>query len=78
MPLYLSPVRDLIWDMTELLALETYCMRLLLMGNDISALQDRVQHLRRYIRKHGHSRKLQIYLVGHFRSCARPRGSAID
>jgi hypothetical protein len=63
---YLSPVRDLIWDMTELRALEAYGMQLLLMGNDISALQDRVQHPRHYIRKHGHSRKLQIYLVGHF------------
>jgi hypothetical protein len=55
---YLSPVRDLIWNMTELGALEAHGMQILLMGNDISALQDRVQHPRRYIRKHGHSRKL--------------------
>lgn len=54
---YLSPVRDLIWDMTELRALEAHSMQLLLMGNDISALQDRVRHPRRYIRKHGHSRR---------------------
>jgi hypothetical protein len=63
---YLNPVRDLIWDMTELRALEANGMKLLLIGNDISALQERVQHPRRYIRKHGHSRELQIYLVGHF------------
>jgi hypothetical protein len=63
---YLSPIRDLIWNTTELRALEAHGMQLLLMGNDISALQDRVQYPRQYIRKYGHSRKLRIYLVGHF------------
>jgi hypothetical protein len=63
---YLNPVQDLIWNITELRALKAHSMQLLLIGNNISALQERVQHPRQYIRKHGHSQKLQIYLVGHF------------
>jgi hypothetical protein len=63
---YLSPIRDLIWDTTELRTLEAFGMRLLLIGNDTSALQERVRRPIEYIRNHGHARKLQIYLVGHF------------
>ena len=40
-------------------------MRLLLIGNDVLALQQRLQHPQHYIRKYVHSRKLHIYLVGH-------------
>ena len=62
---YLNPIRDLVWDIDEVKALEAYGLRLLLMGNDVLALQQRLQHPQHYIRKYGHSRNLQIYLVGH-------------
>jgi len=62
---YLNPLRDLVWDADEVKALEAYGLRLLLIGNDVLALQQRLQHPQQYIRKHGHSRKLQIYLIGH-------------
>jgi hypothetical protein len=61
---YLNPIRDLVWDIDEVRALEAFGMRLLLIGNDASALQQRLQHPQHYIRKYGHSRKLQIRLVG--------------
>jgi hypothetical protein len=61
---YLNPIRDLIWDVDEARALEAYGLRLLLIGNDTSALQQRLQSPQHYILKYGHSRKLQIHLVG--------------
>jgi hypothetical protein len=61
--LYLNPIRDLIWDVAEVGALEAHGMRLLLIGNDVLALQQRLQHLQHYIRKYGHSQKLHMYLV---------------
>lgn len=62
---YLNPIRDLIWDVKEVQALEKYGMRLLLFGNDLLALRQRLQNPRSYIRKYGHRRKLRIYLTGH-------------
>jgi hypothetical protein len=62
--LYLTPLRDLVEDIAEVQALQAYGMRLLLLGNDVSALQQRLQFPQDYIRKHGHTRKLQIYIVG--------------
>jgi hypothetical protein len=61
---YLNPIRDLIWDIHEVRALEAYGLRLLLIGNDASALHQRLQHPQHYIHKYGHSRKLHIHLVG--------------
>jgi hypothetical protein len=61
---YLNPIRDLVWDVDEVRALEAYGLRLLLIGNDTSALQQRLQDPQHYIRTYGHSRKLQIHLVG--------------
>jgi hypothetical protein len=71
---YLNPIRDLVWDVNELRALEAYGLRLLLIGNDTLALQQRLQHPQHYIRKHGHSRKLQIHLVGSCPVVARTTG----
>jgi hypothetical protein len=62
--LYLNPIRDLIENTAEVQALEAYGMKLLLFGNDVLALRQRLQGPRDYIRKHGHSRRLQVYLVG--------------
>jgi hypothetical protein len=61
--LYLNPIRDLIENTAEVRALEAYGLKLLLFGNDVLALRQRLLRPRDYIRKHGHSRKLQIYLV---------------
>jgi hypothetical protein len=63
--LYLNPLRDIIWDIAEVKYLEAHGMRLLLMGNDVLALQQRLDHPRRYIKRYGHTRKLQIYLIGY-------------
>ncbi|KAF2818240.1 hypothetical protein CC86DRAFT_435067 [Ophiobolus disseminans] len=63
--LFLNPLRDLVWDVNEVRALEAYGMRLLLLGNDVMALQERLHYPRSYIKKHGHSRKLRIYLTGY-------------
>jgi hypothetical protein len=62
---YLNPLRDLVWDLAEIQSLEAYGMKLLLIGNDVLALQRRLQQPQYYIRKYGHNRKLQIYLVGY-------------
>jgi hypothetical protein len=52
---YLNPIQDLIWDTTELRALKAFGMRLLLIGNNTSALQEQVRHLIKYIRNQGHA-----------------------
>jgi hypothetical protein len=62
---YLNPLRDLIWNIHEFKALQAHGMRLLLVGNDVLALQQRLEQPGRYIQKYGHSRKLRIYLTGH-------------
>lgn len=62
--LYLNPLRDLVEDIAEVQALEAYGIRLLVLGNDVLALRQRLQSPQDYIRKYGHRRKLQIYLVG--------------
>jgi hypothetical protein len=71
---YLNPIRDLIWDVDEVRALEAYGLRLLLIGNDASALHQRLQHPQDYVRKYGHSRKLRIHLVGSCPLIARNTG----
>lgn len=62
---YLNPVRDLVWNTNELRALEVYGMRLLLLGDDVSALQQRLEDPEQHIRRYGHNQKLQIYLTGY-------------
>jgi hypothetical protein len=62
--LYLNPLRDLVEDIAKVQALEAYGMRLLVLRNDVLALQQRLQFPQDYIRKHGHRRKVRIYLVG--------------
>jgi hypothetical protein len=72
---YLNPIRDLVWDVDEVQALEAYGLRLLLVGNDVLALRQRLRHPQHYIRKHGHGRKLQLYLVGHCPVMTRTTGT---
>lgn len=62
--LYLQPLHDLVEDIAEVRALEAYGMRLLLLGNDVSALQQRLKSPQDYIRRHNQHQKLTIYLVG--------------
>lgn len=61
---YLNPLRDLFEDIAEVQALETYGMKLLLLGNDVLALLQRLQRPRHHMRQHAHCRKLQLYLIG--------------
>ncbi|KAF1346419.1 hypothetical protein EJ07DRAFT_31139, partial [Lizonia empirigonia] len=68
---YLNPIRDLMFSLTEVRALETCGMRFVLLGNDIFALRRRLEDPQQYIRKHGHTRKLQIYLVGYCPAIAK-------
>lgn len=63
--LYLNPMRDLLFNLADVQALEACGLGLVLLGNDVMALQQRLQRPQYYIRKYGHSRKLQIYLVGY-------------
>lgn len=63
--IYLNPLRDLVFDVAEVRALEAYGMKLLLLGNDVSALQQRLKNPHHYIHGHGRKRKLQIYLIAH-------------
>lgn len=61
--LNLNPLRDLVENIAKVQAHEAFGMRLLLLGNDVLALQQRLQSPQDYIRKYGHRRKLQIYLI---------------
>jgi hypothetical protein len=63
---YLNPARDLIWNIREMENLSECGMKLLIIGNDTSALTNRLQDPQGYLRKYGGRRKLQVYLIGHF------------
>jgi hypothetical protein len=63
---YLNPTRDFIWDTKEMENLIDCGMKLLLLGNNTSALTRRLQDPEGYLRSYGHGRKLQIYLIGYF------------
>lgn len=62
---YLSPVRDLIWDIPEMKELYREGMRLVLLGHDVPALEQRLHDTKRYLKLHG-TKKLNIYLFGTF------------
>ncbi|KAF2182664.1 hypothetical protein K469DRAFT_495723, partial [Zopfia rhizophila CBS 207.26] len=63
---YLNPIRDLIWNTSEMDALIKEGMKLILLGNDVPSLQKRLNNTRKYLKRYGHERRLQIYLVGVF------------
>lgn len=64
--MYLDPVRDLFWNIATMRKLLKEGMKLLLLGNDVSALEQRLKQTRRYTEEHGSKRRLQVFLVGSF------------
>jgi hypothetical protein len=62
---YLDPMRDLFWDMAETQSLLRAGMEFVLLGNDTSALEQRLHDTKNYLRKYS-ERKLHIFLVGFF------------
>jgi hypothetical protein len=62
---YLEPMRDLFWDMAETQSLLLAGMEFVLLGNDTSALKQRLHDTKNYLRKYS-KRKLHIFLVGFF------------
>jgi hypothetical protein len=63
--MYLDPMRDLFWDMAETQSLLRAGMEFVLLGNDTSALKQRLHDTKNYLRKYS-KRKLYIFLVGFF------------
>jgi len=63
---YLNPARDLIWDLSRAIPLFEEGLKLVLLGNDVPILKQRLQHTKDYLRRSKNSRKLQIYLIGAF------------
>ncbi|KAF2844404.1 hypothetical protein T440DRAFT_484197 [Plenodomus tracheiphilus IPT5] len=63
---YLRPVNDLIWNLAEMYVLLREGMQILVLGNDIHALEQRLHNTEEYVAKYGHNRKLHIFLVGMF------------
>ncbi|KAF2007868.1 hypothetical protein P154DRAFT_10817 [Amniculicola lignicola CBS 123094] len=61
---YLNPVRDIIWNKSLMNALVLEGMKLILCGNDVPLLHQRLHDTKSYLQAHGHKRRLQIYLVG--------------
>ena len=63
---YLSPIRDLFWDAAGVEALLQEGLRLVLLGPDVHALEQRLLDTERYIETSSSRRRLRIYLVGTF------------
>ncbi|KAF2185379.1 hypothetical protein K469DRAFT_476679, partial [Zopfia rhizophila CBS 207.26] len=63
---YINPIRDLIWDVSDMRDLEQEGMKLILFGNDVLALEQRLRNTRQYLKVHKHTQRLQIYLIGIF------------
>ena len=63
--MYLDPARDIIQNVIEMQLLIKEGMQLLLIGNDVAALFQRLRDTREYLKKNG-ARRLTIYLVGTF------------
>jgi hypothetical protein len=61
----LNPVRDLIWNVSDMEKLLQEGMKLLLLGSDVPALTQRLHHTEEYLKEHGR-RRLKIYLIGTF------------
>jgi hypothetical protein len=62
---YLDPMRDLFWDMAETQSLLRAGIEFVLLGNDTSALEQKLHDTKNYLRKYS-ERKLHIFLVGFF------------
>ncbi|KAF1999277.1 hypothetical protein P154DRAFT_232822 [Amniculicola lignicola CBS 123094] len=61
---YLNPMRDIIWNKSLMNALVLEGMKLILCGDDVRLLHQRLHDTKSYLQVHGHKRRLQIYLVG--------------
>jgi hypothetical protein len=61
-------MRDLIWDTKEMNSLSERGMKLLLLGNDTSALIKQLQDPdpQGYLRSYSYKSKLQVSLIGYF------------
>jgi hypothetical protein len=64
--IYLNPLRDVIWDLSETRALFLNGMKILLLGEDVKLLEKRLHDTKHYLDCHGHARKLRVYMVGYF------------
>ena len=63
--IYLDPMRDLFWDVADIQILLRAGMEFILLGNDTSALVQRLHDTKKYSRKYS-KRKLHVFLVGFF------------
>ena len=63
---YLDPMRDLIGNLSEMRALLQGGMKLILLGKDVPALEERLHNIKSYWRGHDNKRKLNIFLIGSF------------
>ena len=62
---YLDPMRDLFWDVAEIQTLLRAGMEFVLLGNDTSALEQRLHDTKSYLRRYS-KQKLYIYIIGFF------------
>jgi hypothetical protein len=63
--MYLDPMRDLFWDVADIQTLLRAGMEFILLGNDTSALVQRLHDTKKYLRRYS-KRKLHVFLVGFF------------
>jgi hypothetical protein len=73
---YLKPIRDLVWNVSEVEWLSQEGMKLTLLGDCAYALEQRLHATQRYLESHGNSR-LKVYLLGTFPIFA-PTASTLD
>ncbi|KAF2844287.1 hypothetical protein T440DRAFT_372127, partial [Plenodomus tracheiphilus IPT5] len=71
---YLRPVRDLIWNIDEMKELWKEGMKLILLGDDVRALEQRLHESNQHVECHA-NRRLRIYLVGTFPAMGREKAS---
>jgi hypothetical protein len=64
--IYLNPMRDLFWNLSDINVLLQEGMKLILLGKDIQDLEQRVSDTRLYLKTIRQKRRLQVYLVGSF------------
>ena len=64
--IYLNPVRDIIWDTSEMSILLDKGLKLFICGSDVPLLDLRIRDPQRYLRENGHQRRLRLYLFGYF------------
>lgn len=67
---YIHPVRDLFHDPAELDSLVEVGLKIVLLGNDVAYLNERLKDPARYLRAKS-AKRLQIYIVGLFPTCLR-------